>query len=279
MTTEPATLRRIDATYPLRGLGGMVVMELRIWFPWRWLFLSAAGAGVFALVYVPWALTETNQLGNLLYPFFGLWLAVMLVAVVSLTEGAVLGEIEGGTAAWLAALPIARPAVIVAKFIAAACGIVAVVFTVGLAAYPVLSAASSNGVTEFNYEELTETLSGPIGMWGRFTRLAAPGEWMLTLAAAATLLAFVAAVMMLFGVLLRSRALVFGLGLIVIGVFGGLSLAGSFAESSPAGLIGGVVDSLRAKPAAFATPLFATGVWIAAVLCLATWRFNRRELP
>jgi ABC-type transport system involved in multi-copper enzyme maturation permease subunit len=280
MTAEiTTTLRRVEATHPLRGVGGMVAMELQIWFPWRWLILSATGAGVFALIYVPWVLTETNQLGSLLYIFFGLWLAVMLVTVVSLTEGSVLGEIEGGTAAWLAALPLARPAVIVAKFIAAGVGITAVVFTVGMAAYPVLSAASKKGVTEFGYQDLSEVVSGPIGMWGRFTNLAAPGQWMITLAAAAMLLTFVAAVMMLFGTVLRSRSLVFGLGLVVTGVFGGLAFAGSFAAASPAGLIGGIVDSLQAKPAEWATPLIATALWTVGVLLLATWRFNRRELP
>ena len=55
MTTDAATLARVTAVHPLRGLGGMLGMELRIWFPWRWLMLSVASGGVFALVYVPWS--------------------------------------------------------------------------------------------------------------------------------------------------------------------------------------------------------------------------------
>ena len=278
MTAEACDLPRVTTAHPLRGLGGMLAMELQIWFPWRWLILSATGVGVFALVYIPWTLTEANQLGSLLYFFFALWMIVMFLAVVALTEGSVLGEIEGGTAAWLTALPIARPAVITAKLAAAAAGITAVVFTVGLGTYPLLSAASKKGVTEFRFDELSEILSGPIGMWGRFTRLAELGEWLLTLGAAAMLLTFVAAVMMLLGTVLRSRTLVFGLGLAVVGVFGALAMTGSFADASPSGLIGVIVDSLQAKPAAFATPLLASAVWIVAVVLLAAWRFNRREL-
>ena len=278
MTTDVVSARRVTTTHPLRGTAGLLAMELRVWFPWRWLVLSAVGAGVFALIYIPWTLTETNQLGSLLYFFFALWMVVMLLTVVSLTEGAVLGEIEGGTAAWLAAMPIGRPAVIVAKLTAVAAGITAIVFTVGLGTYPLLAAASKRGITVFGFEELTETLAGPIGMWGRFTKLAAPGQWMLGLAAVAMLLTFVAAVMMLFGTVLRSRSIVFALGLVVAGAFGGLTFAGSFAEASPSGLIGAVVDTLQAKPAAFATPMTASVLWIGAVLLLAMWRFSRREL-
>jgi hypothetical protein len=71
---------------------------------------------------------------------------------------------------------------------------------------------------------------------------------------------------------------VFGLGLAVVGVFGALAMTGSFADASPSGLIGVIVDSLQAKPAAFATPLLASALWIVAVVLLAAWRFNRREL-
>ena len=279
MTTDAPALRRIEVSHPLRGFGGLVVRELLVWFPWRWLILTATSAGVFALIYIPWSIAEANTLGTLLYVFFGFWLAVMLVSVVSLTEGAVLGEIEGGTASWLVAMPVARPAVIIAKFVGAAMGIAAVVFTVGGAAYPILSSASQRGITAFNGDELTEALSSPIGMWGRFTTLATPGEWTLVLLATAAVLIFVAAVMVLFGAMLHSRVVVFGLGLGVAGVFGGLAAAGAFAAASPAGLIGAVVDTLQAQPATFATPLLATLGWTAVVLMLGVWRFNRRELP
>ena len=69
MTTDAVTARRVTTTHPLRGTAGLLAMELRVWFPWRWLVLSAVGAGVFALIYIPWTLTETNQLGSLLYFF------------------------------------------------------------------------------------------------------------------------------------------------------------------------------------------------------------------
>jgi ABC-type transport system involved in multi-copper enzyme maturation permease subunit len=278
VTTDTSALRRKEAVYPLRGFGGVLGRELRVWFPWRWLILTAAGFGVFALVYLPWAATSANLLGPLLYFFFGLWLVVMLLAVVSLTEGSVLGEIDNGTAAWMAALPIARPSIILAKFVAAAAGITAIVFTVGLVVYPVLDSASQRGVTEFSRDRLAETLAAPIGMWGAFTTLPELGDWVVILAAVAMLLSFVAALMMLLGTLLSSRSLVFGLGLVIVGAFGALAVAGSAAEASPAGLIGGIVDALQDKPFDLGAPLLATALWILVVLLLAVWRFNRREL-
>ncbi len=278
MTTDTGALRRNEAVYPLRGFGGVLRRELRVWFPWRWLILSAAGFGVFALIYLPWAATATNRLGPLLYLFFGLWLTVMLLAVVSLTEGSVLGEIDNGTAAWMAALPIARPSIILAKFSAAAAGITTIVFTVGVGTYPLLDSASQQGVTKFSYGELTETLSAPIGMWGSFTTLPELGDWVVILVAVAMLLSFIAALMMLLGTLLSSRSLVFGLGLIIAGVFGGVAAAGSGAEASPAGLIGGVADALQDKPFDLSAPLLATTLWILVVLLLAVGRFSRREL-
>jgi hypothetical protein len=178
----------------------------------------------------------------------------------------------------MAALPIARPSIILAKFSAAAAGITTIVFTVGVGTYPLLDSASQQGVTKFSYGELTETLSAPIGMWGSFTTLPEFGDWVVILAAVAMLLSFIAALMMLLGTLLSSRSLVFGLGLIIVGGFGGVAAAGSGAEASPAGLIGGVADALQDKPFDLSAPLLATTLWILVVLLLAVGRFSRREL-
>ena len=278
MTTDTVLVPRRTVA-PARGLGGILAMELRTWFPWRWMVLSVAEAGVFALVYLPWTLSESNQLGHLLYIFYGLWLAVLALSVVSLTEGLVLGEIESGTAAWLAAMPITRPAIILGKYLAAVAGICAVVFTVGFGVYPLLVSASKRGIGEFGFNELTETLSAPIFMWGRFANLAGPADWAAILLATVLLLSFLAAVMMLLGTLLNSRTLVFGLGLLTIAVFGGLALAGSSGAVSPAGLVVVIVDGLQDKPMELAPPAIATTAYIFVVVVLAMWRFSRRELP
>jgi hypothetical protein len=54
--------------------------------------------------------------------FLGMWMALLLISTVSMTEGSVLGEIQRGTAAWLAALPITRPSIIISKFVGSMVG-------------------------------------------------------------------------------------------------------------------------------------------------------------
>lgn len=279
MTTDASTLQRLEKSHPLRGLGGLLAVELRTWFPWRVLTLTVACFGVFALIYVPWRISGVNQLGVLFYPFIGLWIALLLISVVSLTEGSVLGEIDRGTASWLVGMPIGRPSLIVSKFLAGATGITATVFAAGVPLYAILGDASRMGVTEFRVSELREVMQGPIGMWGTYTTLSDWGTYLGMLAALSMLLVFVISVMILLGASLRSRTAVFGLGLAVVGLFGAAALAGYFSAAFPSELIVAIANVAQGNEAAFAVPIGATLVWTILVLLLAIWRFNRRELP
>ncbi|MEA2022775.1 MAG: hypothetical protein U9N79_00640 [Actinomycetota bacterium] len=279
MTTEAAALDRIERRGPLRGFSGLFGVELRVWFPWRVLFMIVAGFGVFALIYVPWRGFEVNQLGPLMIWFLVFWIAILLMSTVSLTEGAVLGEIERGTASWLVAMPIARPAFIVGKFVAVGLGLAVVVFATGLAVYPVLADAAQRGIIDFSAWEVFEVASQPIGGWGAYTRLPDMGAYVAMLLSLWALLVFLAALMMLFGSALRSRTAVFGLGLGAAGIIlaSGI-LAGSATAATPAGIARAIIDIAQGKEAALMTPvigtLFATGV----VLVLAVWVFDRRDL-
>ena len=93
-----------------------------------------------------------------------------------------------------------------------------------------------------------------------------------------TLLIFVVSVMIFLGTTLRSRTVVFGLGLAAVGIFGAAAFAPSLAMGSPAALIAAIVDVAQDEEAAFAVPIAATAVWTAALTLLSIWRFNRREL-
>ncbi len=279
MKTEAAALERIERRDPLRGFGGLLGVELRVWFPWRVLFLIAAGLVVFALIYLPWRGFEVNQLGPLMIGFLAFWIAILLVSSVALTEGAVLGEIERGTASWLVAMPIARPAVILAKFAAGAVGLAVTVFATGGAVYPVLADAAKRGITEFRAEAVFELASQPIGQWGAYTRLPSWGIYIAMLLSLWTLLLFFAALMMLLGSVVRSRTAVFGLGLVAAGVILATGvLVGSAAPASPAGIARAVIDIAQGKEAALITPVIGTLLATAVALALAVWAFNRREL-
>jgi ABC-type transport system involved in multi-copper enzyme maturation permease subunit len=279
MMTEVAALDHIERSGLFRGLGGLVGVELRVWFPWRVLFLIAAGLGVFALIYLPWRGVEVNQLGPLMIWFLAFWIAVLLISTVALTEGAVLGEIERGTAAWLVAMPIARPAVILAKFAATAAGLAVTVFVTGTAVYPVLADAATRGITEFSPGEVFELASNPIGQWGAYTRLPDWGTYSAMLLSLWALLLFFAALMMLFGSVVRSRTAVFGLGLGAAGiVLASGVVTGSAAPATPAGIARAVIDIAQGKEAGLMTPVIGTLLATGVALVLAVWVFNRREL-
>ncbi len=241
--------------------------------------MIGAGFGVFALIYLPWRGFEVNQLGPLMIWFLAFWIAILLMSTVSLTEGAVLGEIERGTASWLVAMPIARPSVILAKFAAAAVGLATVVFATGLALYPVLADAAQRGIADFSVRQVFETAGNPIGQWGAYTRLPDVGTYVEMLLSLWALLLFFAALMMLFGTVLHSRTAVFGLGLGAAGIILASGIfAGSAAVATPAGIARAVLDIAQGREAALMAPVIGTLMATAVALVLAVWAFNRREL-
>ncbi len=254
-------------------------MELRVWFPWRVALLVLAGLGIFALVYVPWRLSGVNQLGPLVLGSMSLWLIVVLLATVSLSEGTVLGDIERGTASWLVAMPIGRPAVITAKFAASSAGVATAVFATGAALYPVLRSASKTGVTQFRVDELIEVTASPIGKWGVFISL--PDAWTFTamLSAIALCATFLVALMILFGTAARSRTIVFGLGLVSFGILvAGWFAAGETLVASPVGLVGAVSEGIQDREVSIGAPAVATVLMSVALVATASWRFQRRDL-
>lgn len=279
MTAERLALVQRQGSSQFRGFLGLLRVELRVWFPWRFAVLILAGVGVFVSIYLPWRLVETNRLGPLLYFSLGLWLAVILIGTISLMEGTVLGDIERGTASWLVGLPIGRPAVISAKFVASLLGLSAAVFATGLLFYPLYRSASELGVTDFTVEQLGEITTSPIGNWGAFATLPGLGLFLSMLLAIALLATFLAALMILFGTLLRSRTAVFGLGLISFGALvGGWFVGREALEASPVGLVGVVSEGLQNRAITVAVPAIATLVLSCSLIVLAVWRFQRKEL-
>jgi ABC-type transport system involved in multi-copper enzyme maturation permease subunit len=250
-----------------------------MWFPWRVVVLTLAGLGVFLSIYVPWRLTGVNQLGPLLFFFLGLWVAVVLLATVSISEATVLGDIQRGTASWLVSMPISRNAVIVAKFIAASSGMAVAILLTGGLLYPLLQAAERVGVTSFTPHRLTEVTSAPIGMWGQFASLPDPGAFGMMLVAMWLLVVFLIAVMILLGALVRSRTLVFGLGLAVFAAMVAAWFGARDAlEASPIGLVGALSEGIQNRAMTVAVPAAATIALSLGLVALAAWRFQRKEL-
>ena len=279
MTAEPTPLSRIEAIHPFRGYLGMLGVEMRVWFPWRVAVLTLAGLGIFATIYIPWQISAVNQLGPLFLWSMALWLIVILISTISLSEGTVLGDIERGTASWLVAMPIGRPAVIAAKAAAAALGVGAAVFITGGLLYPLYEMAAKRGITEFTVNELLEVTEAPIGRWGSYISLPDTGTYLSMLFAIALLAAFLVALMILLGTSIRSRTAVFGLGLAAAGaLIVGWLVARESLAASPVGLVTAVAEGIQDRPVEVLIPATATLALSLALVALAIWRFGRREL-
>lgn len=283
MTTDAGTVTSVEKIRPMQGLGGLIGVDLRVWFPLRTLLMVVVGLIIFGAMYLPWSAAPHPSVdpgfGFLFLGFLSVWSAVMLISAVSFSEGAVLGEINRGTAGWLAAMPIRRASVIVAKFTSAAVGYAVIIAVTGTLVYPILAGAVDRGGTGFRASVVGEVTQSPIGMWGRFANLPEFGNYLGMLAAIWAAVVFVVAAMMLFGTFLRSRTAVYGLGMMLVGVIvGGAIFGGSSLGATPAGAVWAVLQIAWGNDVALLAPIMSTLLLSIIVLGAAVWSFDRREL-
>jgi hypothetical protein len=262
----------------------LTAAEARRWLPWRSVVLIGVGLGVLVLIFAIWRIagaeTEANlRLGSLMYPFFTLWAIALTLATATAAQGAVAGEIDEGTAAWLMGMPIGRPAFVVSKVLGAIPGVIAAVFGAGFIAYPVFAYASSIEIVDFTTQDIVDVASRPIGAEG-FVDLPAIAEYLGVLVRMSLFLLVLVALMVLLGTIFRSTVAVLGLGVVLaVGLFmvGLVGIAG-VVDATPAGLIAGLLDSVQAEPAPLAGPVLVSLLWILGLTALAVARFQRRDL-
>jgi ABC-type transport system involved in multi-copper enzyme maturation permease subunit len=283
MVTEPSALTPIERIHPLQGAWGLLGVEFRIWFPLRAVFLVVAGLVIFGVMYAPWSAAPSPSVdpgfGFLFFGFLGAWSAILLISAASLSEGAVLGEINRGTAGWLVAMPIRRVSVIVAKFVAAAVAYAVIIVVTGVLVYPILAGAVNRGGTGFRAGDVVEVTQSPIGMWGRFADLPDLGRYLGMLAAIWATVVFVIAVMMLLGTVLRSRTAVFGFGMMLVGaIVGSAIFGGTSVSATPAGAVRAVLQIAWGNDVALLMPILSSLLLSIVVLGAAVWFFDRREL-
>jgi len=269
----------------LRGLVGLTAAELRRWFPVRALALAVAGSGVVLGIYAVWASVPASQenprLALLLYPLLAVWTGLLVLVMVAATQGATANEIEEGTASWVLAKPVARPAFVLSKFAAAVPGVlVGAVAIPGIVARLVLVRAENKGDTEFTAGHVFELTSGT--KWDRdeFTTLPSLSRHLGTLLLISTILLLITAVMILLGTIVRSRAAIFlaglavPIGLLIYGILGQEQVI----EVTPAWAFDSLLESIADNPAPVLAPTVVTAVWIVLLLGAATAWFSRREL-
>lgn len=284
-THVPVELTRVDTRGPLRGLGGLVAAELRRWFPWRALMLTVIGVVWVTGFFLVWLgpisyMTGGPRLTLLLANLFAVWCLVLVLVTVAAAQGAVANEIEDGTAAWVIAKPVGRPAFVLSKFLAAIPGVViGAVVVPGLVAWLVLVEAESRGDTEFTAGEVLDLVGGG-GRKDEFTTLPEVGRYAGSLALIAVILVFVVALMILLGTVIRSRAAIFllGLGVAIFLLVFGIVGPDSIVRLLPAAAFHSYIQSLADEAAPVLWPMIVTFGWSALCVGVAMFWFTRTEL-
>jgi hypothetical protein len=282
-TTAPS-LEHTEGGGPLRGLVGLTAAELRRWFPGRALALAATGLVVAVAVFAIWsgsAGVDDPRLGTYLFPLFGLWIVVLVLLMVATAQGAMANEVEEGTAAWVVAKPVGRPAFVLSKFVAAVPGvIIGAIVVPGIVVRELMFRAAAKGDTTFGAGEVLRLLEPATGVRDEFTTVPTLGRYLGTLALITAVLLLIVAVMILLGCVVHSRAVLFLVGLAVpIGllVFSGVGPA-EIVELTPAWAFASLLDTIIDDPAPVLAPMLVTGAWTAGVMLLAVAWFSRREL-
>lgn len=193
-------------------------------------------------------------------PFIGImtWFTSIGIAVVAM--GAIVGEKQSGTAAWILSAPVSRSAFLVSKLVVAGLGGVATMILIpGLV-----------GFLEFSYIPAAAD-SGEVSIL----------PWLGVIGVMSLLVLFYLTLTIFVGTLFSARGVVVG---IPIGVF----FAGSFligvlpetvAKLTPWALGSPLAMELADEtvPVSSVVPVFATLVWITLLTAGAIWRFQREE--
>ncbi len=140
MTTGNSELQLVVGSGWSRGLDNHLRVELERWFSsrkWWTQILIFALATNFVLALMIWDQTDVIDPLEYICMFFNTWLGIVtIVGVVILMQGAIIGEKQSGTAAWVLSKPISRAAFYLAKLIANGVGTyVTIVLAQGLIAY------------------------------------------------------------------------------------------------------------------------------------------------
>ncbi len=265
----------------MRVLGGLTAAESRRWLPWRALTFTIGGLVLLGFIYASWLTSPERIVGHLVLFFFTLWILLLVVTTVATTQDMVAAEITRGTAAWVVAKPVGRPAFVISKFVAMVpVVVVAMVGIPGMAARFVLVAAEGKGRTEFRADDVLRLISEP-GMRGEYTTVPEMGDYLGTLGLLVMILLVVTAAMVLLGCVLRRATTILAVGMLVPLAMLILEPAGvdhQIVSLTPAWLMESFIEGARDNPAPVLGPVLVGVVWIVGLLGLASWWFNRREL-
>jgi ABC-2 type transport system permease protein len=259
-TTESDSEPTLDLTPAMgqrSGFGNLLRKELGQWWGTRqwWIQLLAWVVilnGVAALIMIDPESTANEAVQT----FLLMGAFVIGVGVVLTVQGAVVGERESGTAAWIMSKPVSPSAFILAKLVAHSLG-----FLVTAVLVPTLVFAAEAAVL----------LSVPLSY----------GSLALGVVVVALAVVFYVALTLALGTLFRGRGPVagIGVGMLLMGQFFAGMLPLALVIVTP-WLLGDVATSVAlGTELEFngAIPVIATAVTTSALVLAALWRFAREE--
>lgn len=272
---------RVETYGPFRGLRGLTAAESTRWFPWRALTFAALGLALLVGNYVNWLAQRDRVLGLLIGFSFTLWVLVLVLMMVAATQTIVAGEIAHGTAAWVVAKPVGKTAFVISKFVALVpVVVIAMVGVPGVVARFLFVAAEGQGRTEFAGWEVMRLVNEPSAR-GEYTTVPDWGDYLGILGLLMIIILVVAAAMVLLGCVLRHATAILAVGLMVPIAMVVLALTPidhQIVSLTPAWLMESFIDGAGNDPAPVLAPVVVGLLWIAGLLAVASWWFNRREL-
>jgi ABC-2 type transport system permease protein len=184
---------------------------------------------------------------------FQLGILALPIGAIIWLHGAILGERETGTAAWVLSKPASRTSFVLAKF---------AVHTLALTVVALLLPAAAT------YVALSLEAGAALPLRAYAAAFALLG----------LNLPFYAALTLMLSAVARSRGVVLAVGLVLVfGVEAALAVAPWLAHTGP-WLLGRMAIVLASGgPLATPWPLLSIPLWIVAFLALAVWRVRREE--
>ena len=154
MTTGNNVFQLKEGTGWSRGLDNLLDIELGRWFRTKkwWLQILIWAALVNLILFLTGISGEETSSTKLAVIFTALLSVFAAFGVCILMQGALVGEKQSGTAAWVLSKPVSRPAFVLAKLIANTVGIaVTIVLVQGLIAYLIITWGSGTALAPLRF--------------------------------------------------------------------------------------------------------------------------------
>jgi ABC-2 type transport system permease protein len=245
----------------LGGFGNMLRKELGQWWGTRswwmqtliWVLILN---GITTIIMLTETLTPSEMLQELVQTFLPMSAVAVGIGTVITVQGAIVGEKQLGTAAWVMSKPASRSAFILAKAFAYALGFWVTAILIPTAIFVI---------------ETRQLVSAPLSIM----------PFLAGVALVAMSQLFYLTLTLMLGTFFNSRGPIAGIGIAF--VLTGMILKGMvplpILAVTPWLLpdLGSALTLGSPLPSIWFVPILATGIWIVVMTAVALWRFGREE--